>query len=234
MHGTIAYSSHELKYRLRFSARRTMAITVKPDGAIEVVVPKGTKTREIQLRVRKRARWIVRQRLYFEQFRPRSKPRRYVGGETHLYLGRQYRLKLIKSDRNEVKLRGGFLVVALPNRSNSRRVRELVKAWYQEKAGARFLIRFEAIARRFARLGRQISPPIVRRMSHRWGSYSKTGRVLLNPDLIRAPTACIDYVIIHELAHVVHPHHGAKFFDLIDAMMPDWKQRKERLERTLA
>jgi predicted metal-dependent hydrolase len=71
-------------------------------------------------------------------------------------------------------------------------------------------------------------------MSHRWGSYSKTGRVLLNPDLIRAPTACIDYVIIHELAHVVHPHHGAKFFDLIDAMMPDWKQRKERLERTLA
>ena len=211
-----------------------MAITVKPDGTIEVVAPKGTDARDVEARVRKRARWIVRQRLYFEQFRPRSKPRRYVGGETHLYLGRQFRLKLIRSDQNEVKLRGGFLIVALPTRTNSRRVRELVRAWYQEKAKTRFLDRFEAIAPRFARLGCQISPPIIRRMSRRWGSYSKTGRVLLNPDLVRAPTACIDYVITHELAHVLYPNHGAKFFDLIETMMPDWRERKDRLERTLA
>jgi hypothetical protein len=63
-----------------------MAITVHPDGGIEVVAPKGTDPKEVETRVRKRARWIVRQRLYFEQFRPRSKPRRYLGGETHLYL----------------------------------------------------------------------------------------------------------------------------------------------------
>jgi predicted metal-dependent hydrolase len=234
MHGTITYSSHQLKYRLRFSARRTMAITVRPDGSIEVVAPKGANPSDVEARVRKRARWIVCQRLYFDRFLPRSKPRRYVGGETHLYLGRQYRLKLIRGDRNEVKLWGRFLVVALPTRANSRRVKELVRAWYQEKAKARFLDRFEAISPRFKRLGCRISPPIVRRMSRRWGSYSKTGSVLLNPDLVRAPTACIDYVITHELAHVVHPHHGAKFFDLIETMMPDWQQRKDRLERTLA
>jgi predicted metal-dependent hydrolase len=71
-------------------------------------------------------------------------------------------------------------------------------------------------------------------MSRRWGSYSRAGRILLNPDLVRAPIACIDYVITHELAHTVHPHHGGKFFDLIEAMMPDWKQRKDQLERSLA
>jgi hypothetical protein len=234
MHGTITYSRHQLKYRLRFSTRRTMAITVKPDGSIEVVAPSGTNARDVEARVRKRARWIVRQRLYFDQFRPRSKPRRYVGGETHLYLGRQYRLKVVKNDRNEVKLRGGFLIVAMPTRANSRRVRELVRAWYQEKAKTRFLDRFNAIAPRFARLGCRISPPTIRSMSRRWGSYSKTGRVLLNPDLVRAPTACIDYVITHELAHVAYPNHSAKFFELIETMMPDWEERKDRLERTLA
>ena len=234
MHGTIAYSSHELKYRLRFSARHTMAITVHPDGAIEVVAPRGSNPREVEARVRRRARWIVRQQRYFEQFRPRSKPRRYVGGETHLFLGRQYRLKILKGDSKEVKLKGGCLVVALDGRANSRRVRELIEKWYQERASALLLKRFEAIAPRFVRLGCNIFPPAIRRMSCRWGSYSKTGKIMLNPDLVRAPSACIDYVIVHELAHILHPNHGSKFFELIERMMPDWKRRKRRLERTMA
>jgi predicted metal-dependent hydrolase len=234
MHGTISYSNHQLKYRLRFSARRTMAITVHPDGAVEVVAPRGVNLTEVEARVRKRARWIVRQRLFFDQFRPRSKPRRYVGGETHLFLGRQYRLKITKGDRKEVKLKGGCLVVTLDGRAYSRRVRELVRTWYQNRARALFLKRFEAIAPRFARLGCRISPPIIRRMSRRWGSYSKSGKILLNPDLVQAPSACVDYVIVHELAHIVHPNHGSKFFELIETMMPDWKERKRRLERSMA
>jgi predicted metal-dependent hydrolase len=234
VHGTITYSTHQLKYRLRSSSRRTIGITVRPDGTIEVVAPKGADPKDVEARVRRRARWIVRQLSYFKQFRPRLKPRRYVGGETHLYLGRQYRLKIVRGDREEVKVKGGFLLVALSSRPNPHRVKELVRAWYQERAKARLLSRFETIAPRFARLGCLISPPTIRKMSRRWGSYSKSGKVLLNPDLIRAPAACIDYVITHELAHIVYPNHGTKFFELIETIMPDWKQRKDRLERTLA
>jgi predicted metal-dependent hydrolase len=234
MHGTISYSSHQLKYRLRFSARRTMAITVYPDETIEIVAPKGTDPREVAARVRRRARWIIRQKLYFGQFRPRSKPRRYVGGETHLYLGRQYRLKLIKSVRNEVKLRGGFLVVASPSRTNSSHVMKLVRAWYNEKARTRLSERFDAIAPRFAQMGHKITPPIFRSMVRRWGSYSKAGRILLNPDLIRAPSTCIDYVVMHELAHAVYTNHSAEFFELLDTLMPDWRARKDRLEQLLS
>jgi predicted metal-dependent hydrolase len=185
MNGTVTYSSHQLTYRLR-SARRTMAITVHPAGDIEVVAPKGTDPENVKARVRKRARWIVRQQLYFEQFRPRSKPRRYVNGETHLYLGRQYRLKLKRAEEGEVKLKGGFLIVALPRKSSSRRIRDLVKAWYQERAKDRLMDRYGVIAPRFALRGRRIAPPIIRSMSRRWGSYSKSGRILLNPDLVRA------------------------------------------------
>jgi predicted metal-dependent hydrolase len=219
---------------LRYSTRRTMAITVHPDGRIEVTAPKGTGPKEVEARVRKRARWIVRQQLHFEQFRPRSKPRRYVGGETHLYLGRQYRLKLAKGDHDEVKLTRGLLVVTSRGRQSARRVKELISAWYQMEAKARFAERYQRIARRFTCLGYTISPPRVQRMSRRWGSYSKSGKVLLNPELVRAPTRCIDYVITHELAHIVYSNHGAKFFELLDRMMPDWRKRKDLLERTLA
>jgi predicted metal-dependent hydrolase len=75
---------------------------------------------------------------------------------------------------------------------------------------------------------------MLRSMSRRWGSYNGTGRVLLNPDLIRAPTACIDYVITHELVHIVHPNHGSKFYKLLETLMPDWLSHKARLERVLS
>src|SRR5690349_17125092 len=96
MRGSVAYSVHKLDYRVSFSKRRTLAITVRPDCSIAVTAPVGTSREEIAKRVHKRGRWVIRQFLHFEQFRPRSPKRRYVGGETHLYLGRQYRLKLVR------------------------------------------------------------------------------------------------------------------------------------------
>jgi predicted metal-dependent hydrolase len=206
-----------------------MAITVHPDGSVDVTAPEGTDPKDIEARVLKRGRWIVRQRMYFDQFRPRTKARRYVGGETHLYLGRQYRLKIVKSDCEQVKLKDGFLIVSLPRRRSSSRVKDLVTTWYADKAKTRILDRYQKIAYRFFQLA-----PIIRKMSRRWGSHSKTGRVLLNPDLIRAPATCIDYVITHELVHMVHRHHARPFFEMLENLMPDWMERKSRLESMLA
>lgn len=233
MRGCIAYSVHRLEYRLRFSARRTISITVFPDRSIEVIAPKGTPREEVEARLRKRARWVIRQLLHFERFRPRSPKRRYVGGETHLFLGRQYRLKLIKGASEDVKLKGAFLTVASQNRTSSRRVKRLVRAWYREKGNSRITERFHAIAPRFVRLGCVPPSPILRVMPRRWGSFSRAGRILLNPDLIRAPVACIDYVITHELIHLIHPNHSPDFYDLLDTLMPDWRARKQRLERVM-
>jgi predicted metal-dependent hydrolase len=70
-------------------------------------------------------------------------------------------------------------------------------------------------------------------MPRRWGSFTPAGKILLNPDLIRAPVACIDYVIMHELAHLIHPNHSENFYDLLDTLMPDWRARNLRLERVM-
>jgi predicted metal-dependent hydrolase len=234
MHGTITYSAHTFDYTAQFSARATMAITVFPDGAIRVIAPEATSQEEVEYRLRKRARWLIRQLLHFEQFRPRAPERRYVGGETHLYLGRQYRLKLHKGALEEVKLRGAFLHVTAPKHREPRVIKRLVSVWYRDKGRARIAERFVMISSRFVKMGCQPPLPIFRSMPRRWGSWSRSGRISLNPELIRAPTACIDYVITHELIHLIHPHHGAAFYELLETLMPDWRNRKQRLERTLS
>ncbi len=233
MRGAITYSVHKFDYRLRFSARKTISITVYPDSTIEIIAPQGTPREKVEARLRRRARWVLRQLLHFQQFRPRSPKRRFVGGETHLYLGRQYRLKFIKGAPEGVKLKGSFLWVASPQQKNSRLVKRLVCAWYREKGGSRIAERFQAIAPRFIRLGCTPPKPILRSMPRRWGSFTRAGNILLNPDLIRAPVACIDYVITHELIHLIHPNHGPEFYDLLDTMMPDWRARKHRLESVM-
>jgi predicted metal-dependent hydrolase len=234
MRGTIFYSVHKLDYAVQFSARATMAISVFPDNAIRVIAPEGTSQEEVELRLRKRARWIIRQFMHFEQFRPRSPARRYVGGETHLYLGRQYRLKLHKNPKEEVKLKGAFLCVASPKHREPHVVKRLVSGWYREKGRVRIVDRFKVISARFVKLGCWPPSPIFRSMPRRWGSLSTNGKISLNPDLIRAPTMCIDYVITHELVHLIHPHHGQAFYELLGALMPDWRSRKERLEQILS
>src|SRR5882757_7250109 len=231
MRGTIFYSVHKLDYAVQFSMRATMAITVFPDSTIRVIAPTGTAQEEVELRLRKRARWIIRQLMHFEQFRPRSPARRYVGGETHLYLGRQYRLKLHKSPKEGVKLKGAYLYVASPEHEKPHVVKRLVAGWYREKGKVRIAERFDLISPRFEKMGSNPPVPIFRPMVRRWGSLSRNGRVSLNPDLIRAPTMCIDYVITHELVHLIHHNHGPAFYGLLEALMPDWRTRKERLER---
>lgn len=234
MQGTIAYSAHTFDYTAQYSDRATMAITVFPDGAIRVIAPRATSQEEVEKRLRKRARWLIRQLIHFEQFRPRAPERRYVGGETHLYLGRQYRLKLHKGAKEEVKLKSGLLHVTAPDNREARTIKRLVGDWYRGKGRARITERFTIISARFVKMGCRPPEPIFRMMPRRWGSWSPSGRITLNPDLIRAPTRCIDYVITHELVHLIHPHHGAAFYELLEALMPDWRRRKERLERILS
>jgi predicted metal-dependent hydrolase len=190
--------------------------------------------KEIENRLWKRKRWIVRQRDYFEQFRPRTPPRRYLSGETHLYLGKQYLLKRVEAEQEGVKLRSGQLWVLSPKGTPLPRVRELVDAWYRARAQIKLRERFEAMLPKFERVVDGRPELIFRHMKQRWGSHTSTGRIVLNFDLIRAPTTCIDYVIAHELAHVVHFNHSTAFVNLLQRIVPDWRSRKARLEQLLA
>jgi len=225
--------------RIRFSIlrrdRRTLEIAVEPDLSVTVVAPHEATLEAIAAKVRKRSAWLLRQQRYFSQFQPRRPPRRYVAGETHLYLGRQYRLKVEQHIQAGVTLSRGFIHVRSHAPSKPEVTQELVDAWYRKRAHVKFRERLEASLGRFPD-PEAMRPAglIVRRLKQRWGSMSPGCRLLLNHRLVEAPVDAIDYVITHELCHIEEAHHGPAFLALLDRVMPDWERRKERLERVLS
>jgi predicted metal-dependent hydrolase len=228
---SVLFGGERIEFWLRRTNRRTLAITVRPDLGVVVTVPKKAVLETVLGKVRKRAEWIRRQQRFFRDFLPQMPPRRYVSGETHRYLGRQYRLKVVEAGESVAKLAGRFLWVHTPNKNDTARTRKLVEAWYRSHAKERFA---RSVAEGAARLGTPLASPArmqLRRMRNRWGSWTRRGVIYLNPELVKAPGSCIDYVVTHELCHLVHGHHGSAFYALLSRAMPDWEQRKRRLER---
>jgi len=232
---SIAYGSKVVVYRVIRRDRRTLQISVLPDMSVEVVAPKAANDAAIERKVTRRARWILRQIDYFRQFHPKTPVRRYETGETHLYLGRRYRLKVVPAHSASVKLIAGRILVSTPDPDDPNAVRLLIDHWQRAQARACFEKRLAICLARFKDPDR-IAPKalIIRQLKQRWGSMSPAGRLLLNRSLIGAAVHEIDYVITHELCHRIHHHHGAKFFDLLDRVMPAWAERKTSLERRLA
>jgi predicted metal-dependent hydrolase len=229
---SIEYDGENIPFDVRYVDRKTLEIAVHPDGRVFVKAPEGTTQEVIRARVTRRARWIKRKLDYFRQFEPRTPPRRYVGGETHLFLGRQYRLKLVKSPDSDVKLKGGHFRVMTPYPDNAAEVKMLLDRWYVHHAILLFQKRLRACYDSVTGLSVPLPEINVRKMTKRWGSCSKLGRIALNSALIKASLSSIDYVIMHELCHLKIPLHNEKYYRLLNKHMPDWVKRKERLEQT--
>jgi predicted metal-dependent hydrolase len=230
----INYGTTVLKYSVSRSKRKTLAIEVHPDLSVRVVAPVGVSLETIQERLLKRASWIRKQQFYFEQFLPRTPKREYVSGETHYYLGRQYILRVRKGPDEIVKLKGGELIVKLQKLDNADQVKKLLSGWYYQRALNHFN---ESIKNSVARFkGYKLDQPklTIRRMSRRWGSCTPNKTVILNPEIIKAPSKSIEYVIVHELCHLIHPNHSKAFYRLQDKVMPDNEKWKLRLEKLLS
>jgi predicted metal-dependent hydrolase len=193
--------------------------------------PVGCPEELIAERARKRAAWISRQLHEFERYRPRTPARQYVNGESHLYLGRQYRLKLVSAEATTVTLSRSRLAIGLPGTPDPERAKALLHRWYLDRAREIFSDLLDACLPRVN--GSERPRLIVRAMQSRWGSLSRAGTMTLNADLIRAPRPCIEYVVIHELCHLRHRNHGTRFLRLLGQTLPDWEQRKRRLEAAL-
>jgi hypothetical protein len=227
----IQFGSRKIDYQLKFSDRKSLGITVTPEAQVLVNAPLDSSKEKIREKILKRAPWILKQQSYFLSFQPRVTEKLYISGETHLYLGRQYQLKITDSKAEKVKLSGGFLIVSTSDKSKAK---ALVNQWYLNHAR----IQFEKIAKPIVdRFQLQYKAPdslILRNMPLRWGSCTPKGKILLNPELIKAPKGCIEYVIVHELCHLIHRDHSPAFFQLQARYMSDWERWKEKLERLMA
>jgi predicted metal-dependent hydrolase len=230
----VQFGRKQIEYRLGYSPRKTLGIDVHPDLSVVVTAPNGSTDEAVEQRVKKRAAWIVQQQRFFETYLPTLPPRRYVSGESHRYLGRQYRLRVHQADADGVKMARGQINVGLTDTSKKERVRSLVTAWFRRRAEAVFGEVFAGCSVQAERQKIQPSGFQIRKMTNRWGSCTAEGHILLNPDLIVAPLPCIEYVVVHELCHLREHNHGTGFYRLLTAMMPDWERRRERLNLCVA
>lgn len=231
MRDSFQFGSKVIEYEVSFSDRKTLGITVTPHSEVLVRAPLATHREKIQQVLRKRGAWIIKQQSYFLSFQPRQTERKYVSGETHLYLGRQYRLMIEDGERDSVKLLHGEFRVEATNRA---KVRNLMKSWYMKMAREKFEQIASEVLLRFQAEGVSPEALVIREMALRWGSCTPKGKIILNPELIKAPRGCIEYVIIHELCHLVHPDHSPAFFRLQSRYLTDWEKWKEKLERMMA
>jgi predicted metal-dependent hydrolase len=223
----IHYGDEIIRFRVRVQPDRQVlrvAIHVEPDGRVLVDAPSGATSASVLAAVRKRSGWISRQRCGGLQ------AREYVSGESLLYLGRRYRLKVVVAPSTPVHaaLRGAHLVVTAHQRLPDL-IRDGLDAWYRERAKEVLVHRLQAIASTL-RWVRSVPEMRLRNMTVQWGSCSPAGRITLNPMLVKAPRECIDYVMLHELIHLRHHNHGSQFYRTLDRHMPGWQALKRRLD----
>ena len=225
------FGSRQIPYRLHRADRKRLRVVVSPELVVDVYAPRNTDDEKIRLAVQNKASWIARTLDKLESYHPLPIPKRYISGETLVYLGRQYRLKIVKNSKKSAKLMGRFLWVWVENNNDTPSVKKAVDQWYRKRARevlGRYLEKCYTVASRHG-----VPEPllVIRTMQRRWGSCSNKGRITLNVNLIKVPVHCIEYVIMHELCHLKYNNHSKTFYSLLTRCQPDWRRRKEMLDR---
>lgn len=225
------FGSKKISFYLIYSKRRTLGITITPEMNVMVNAPNDTPMEKIKTKLRGKAAWILKQQNFFLSYHPKTPEKKFISGESHLFLGRQYLLKVKIGKSNQVKRIGTTFQIVTENKINAG---PLLKKWYREQAEKKFAELIIPLMTRFRKYSLPQPKLTVTQMATRWGSCTAKGKIILNPELIKAPKGCIEYVINHELCHLVHREHSQKFMDLQSRTMRDWPKWKAKLEKLLA
>ena len=216
-------------FALKRSLRKSLGITIERDGSVVVRAPLDQSRNEIDAFVAGKRIW-VQQKLAQKAAFNREKPRReFVNGQGFLYLGKSYRLKLVEDDGQAIarRLRNGTRVslkhgyFELPEREK-KNARQHFVSWYTEKTERKVK---ERIPRYDKRIGIQVEKLRVSDLGHRWASFSRRGTISFNWRSVMAPIWVFDYILVHELAHMVERRHSKKFWRVVARIMPDYEEQ---------
>ena len=226
----IQYGATIIDYDIEFAQRKTLSICVNPDSSVCLRAPIDTTLEQIQQKVHKRASWILKQKRFFESFGTSTTKRQYISGESHLYLGRQFMLRVKESNVNAVHYQNNIIEIECRHKKDAG---ILLQAWYRQRANVKFQEYAQPIIEQFSIYGVKPQSLSIKKMDKRWGYCTIDGHITLNPRLICAPRCCIEYVITHELCHLIYRSHNKEFYALLTKEMPHWEKWKNKLERIL-
>jgi len=224
------YGYSTIEYQLIVEERKNLSITVQPNKTVVVKAPVGSGFEAIEARLVNKGKWILKQINYFDKFHPLQPESEYISGETHYYLGRQYRLRIRKGSDETVKLIGKFFIAKTSDTQNRDHIQLLMRQWYADHAQLLLDTRVRIYVEKILGSDHPTVETHYKYLKRRWGSCDPGGTITFNIELVKTPIQCIDYVIVHELCHLMHPNHDKAFYRLMKSILPDWETRKEKLE----
>jgi predicted metal-dependent hydrolase len=228
MQDFIDFGNSRIEFTVKRTKRKTLGISVCPNGDIEVTAPEHAGILRIKEIVEKRGPWILEQKR-LSAFTPLPEAKReLISGESYYYLGRQLRLKLFEANYDSVEIHGDRLLMNCTFPDERDLKVSLLQKWYATKAQNLFEERLQFYACKFS----QDKPDfVIKKMNKSWGEYHPVKKMMvLNVELVVAPIECVDYVIIHELCHAISLNHGPEFYNLLSHRLPNWEQLKNQLE----
>ncbi|MFS1864680.1 M48 family metallopeptidase [Vibrio breoganii] len=210
----------------RTSRRKTASIKVD-EGEVIIVVPKLLEREKIDKLLASKHQWIVEKIVQYQTTSPATM-REYVSGEALPYLGRNYRLKVLTGDLAPTKLINGRITVTVPEPSTQTHyIRRALTNWYKRQADKKIR---EKVRRYESLVGVETGVVRTKEFKSRWGSCTYYGDLEFNWVIVMAPNRVVDYVVVHELCHLIHHDHSPQFWKEVERVMPDYQEHKEWLK----
>jgi predicted metal-dependent hydrolase len=227
---TYTIGTRNYNYSLIEEDRKTVRLSVYPNCDIVMKVPQDYDLVKREKFLRRKWRWIDKQLAFFSEIGSTRSEQQYVSGGNLLYLGRNWMIKVSKGEKDSVRvLHNKLEVVTSRLIKDAEYTQKIVDGWMRARAKLVLAERYKIVCNKLGIL--KIPDLAIKQIPKRWGSFFGSGKIVLNPKLIKVNKSCIDYVIVHELCHLKFKNHTKGFYELLESRIKNWKEVKIVLER---
>lgn len=229
----VHHGDREIIYQLERKPVKNLNLRVRKDASIYVSANDLVTEDTIDAFVSSKAQYIISALKRFEELAQYGmQPKKYVSGETFYIQGRGIRLKVSEGLKDELQCDGVYLFLQVKDVEDTDRKQRIVTRYMDEQCKTVFNEIITETFPLFQKYGVAMPTLRIRDMETRWGScLAKKGVITLNKRLLAAPRNCIEYVVMHEFCHFIHQNHSKQYYSFLTMLMPDWKQRKESLDK---
>ena len=232
----VAVGGQKIFFHLERKPVKNLNLRIRMDGGVFVSANRTVPCAEIDQFVRSRSKYILATLQKFKNaVRLNSQPKKFVSGETFYILGRSLRLKVSRAEKDSIASDETYIYLAVRDTTDFGTKSRIVRRFMDQRCMAVFAEVMDDLYPLVGKYGVRRPVLKMRALKSRWGScLVRKGGVTLNRRLLAAPRCCIEYVVLHELCHFIHPNHSGQFYALLSALMPDWKERKKLLNQTMS
>ncbi len=229
MRQSIIYKDTRIEFSIQYRDRRALSIQIEPPDGIHVISPIGLSEEIIKDKVWEKGSWILKKLKGFADIGYKDQDRKFINGEPFLYLGKNYPLKIIRNKRKIPKvffLNDKFYLEAQDHDHGKMKI--AMEKWYRKEAAKVIEGRIDHFS---YKVGKAPSTFKIKQQKRRWGSCNSRGDIYFNWKIIMAPLGIVDYLIVHELCHLVHSNHSKRFWQKVGSVLGDYKERRKWLKK---